>query len=166
MAAQIPVFSISSDGGLRDIIITGQSVNATTGALTDAGTAVNCTARLGGVNHSMATATKNVSAITRRAANNMAIEDDQDFSVSVMFVNSTTDVEPLRTLFLTYGVFKLTYTIGKTTNAAKGKITLFGQATGYDFGQQDKGEIIASLSFKQVDSGAAGDTLITQADGS
>ena len=151
MAAVIPKFLRVAKGGLTNVIITPQT-EASDGTLTD-GTAVTVTAKLAGIDHTASPTKKEISAITSPRRNNVVIDDGYTVQVKCLKVDNGTDVDVLRTMMRAYDTFKISWVEGQIAGGIQ-TITLYGSRGDYSFSAEDKGDVIATLNFDNVDPGA------------
>jgi hypothetical protein len=153
--AEIPLWLIASKGGVRNVTITPQSVNASTGALTD-GTPVVVTARLRGLGLDMTPEKAEINSVTSPRQNSVVISDGFTFRLEVLKVNNQTNViDPLRAAILAADVFKLSWVEGPGATTTSQTVTCYGSRGPYSMSVQGRGEVMAELSFDSVDPGSA-----------
>lgn len=94
-----------------------------------------------------------INAVNTTRKNNVVIDDDLGYSLSVYEVNNGGDPNPLLTLVLSYSVFLITFVKG--TVAGSIETTSFYASRGeFTTGTQGKGEHIGTLTFDGVDAGS------------
>lgn len=152
MAVTIPDWFIPSKGHLTNVTLTPQ-VN-TNGTLSD-GTSVVLTGRLSRINVDLSPEKSEINAITSPRHNNVVLGDGWHIDIAVLKANgSATNNGPLRDACLASDIFKLSWVEGTIAGKIQ-TITAYGSRGTYNSDIGGRGEVMESLGFDSVDTGAA-----------
>lgn len=94
-----------------------------------------------------------INAVNSTRKNNVVIDDDLSYSLSVYTINNGSDPDPLMTLIGSYDVFKITYVKGTVAGSIE-TTSFYCSRAEYSTGTQGKGEQIGTLTFDGVDAGS------------
>lgn len=129
--------------------MTIQGMSNTAGTLALAGSAVVLAARKKGFDHEMTADLEDINGDGSTVKNNVVIADDQSVTYEILTVNNGSDPLPLQTLFLAYGYFTLSWTVG--TGSSQRQLTAIMVRENHNLSSRGRGAIMGSASFRGVD---------------
>jgi len=142
---------------LTSVIITPQTV-AANGTMTD-GTPVTVTTTMESISETFSAVNEEIAAVNSTRTNPVRVADSISVSIAVIKVNNGTDVNPLKTLIMSYDIFKVAWTEGTVSSFAK-TTTIYGTRGTLSSGIQGRGKQIATLDFESVDAGSLTVTVV------
>lgn len=147
--ASIPLYQLGKH--LVAITITPQNVS-TAGVLSD-GTPISCVAtrRSMGLDFQPEKSEINHGGSTRH--NNVVLADGYSYNIEVLKVNNGNDPAPLKTAYLAYDIFKVSWTEG--TGTSQKVNTIYGSRGAAGDRYDGRGEVIFTFAIDCVDVGAS-----------
>jgi len=138
---------------LTALTIQALAYTESTGGLATTGSAIDLKVKLDNFSEDLSAQHDNIKGFGTGKSNNVPIEDDSTFNITVHLDQTSTDYNKLKALFFSNSYFRISYTIGTGSN---GKVEVSDWSRGTlssPFGGE--GAQRCTATFLQIDSGAS-----------